>query len=245
MSLLPHLPVIEKINCDNCTSRQHSWFKRCNKKELHTVQLLRSSQNWFSAGDYLFMEGETPSAAYTLQEGWAICYKTLSNGQRQILSVAFSGDFLGYRTDMSKPIDYSVMALTDCRICSFSQSNIKQLLYKTPDLVLSLIKIQEAQSTAYRTSLTYVGQAPAKLKLAYFLINILRKLKSRGTDISKNITFPLTHEDVADCIGITSVHMCRIAVELRRSNIVDCRHNHIIVKDYDALNSLAQSVFES
>ena len=243
MSLLPKTPIIEKISCESCSTRRHSWFKHCKKQDLKTFQLHRNSQNLIPAGDYLFMEGQVPTSAYTLQKGWAISYKTLSNGQRQILSVAFSGDFLGYRTDMSKPIDYSVVALTECRVCAFSESNIKQLLTKSPELMLSLIRIQDAQSIACRTRLTYIGQAPAKLKLAYFLVNILTKLKNRGVDITKSIKFPLTQENVADCIGITSVHMCRIAVELRRANIVDCRHNHIVVTDFNALNALAKSIF--
>ncbi len=245
MSLLPKHPVEveETISCQDCASRRHAWFKQCTANDLHHYQIFRTSQNTLAAGEYLFMEGDTPTSAYTLQDGWAICFKTLSNGQRQVLSVAFSGDYLGYRTNMNEPIDYSVMAVKDCRICSFSEKNIRQLLAKNPELIQSLFSIQETQANACRTRLTYVGQAPAKLKLAYFLVNILDKLKDRGIDIQQNIEFPLTHEDVADAIGITSVHMCRIAVELRRSNIVDCRHNHIRVMDFDALNKLATSVF--
>ena len=243
MSLLPQLPIEEKISCETCSSRRHAWFNQCKQQDLQNFQLYRSSQTTLKAGDYLFMEGDTPSSAYTLQEGWAICFKTLSNGQRQVLSVAFSGDFLGYRTDMDQAIDYSVMAVSHCRVCSFSKKNISQLLLRSPELIQSLIGIQEVQANACRTRLTYVGQAPAKLKLAYFLVDILTKLKSRGVDITKSIDFPLTHEDVADAIGITSVHMCRVAVELRRANIVDCRHNHIRVTDFDALHDLATSVF--
>lgn len=243
MSLLPKLPIEEKISCETCSSRRHAWFKQCSQKDLEHFQLLRSTQTTLKAGDYLFMEGDTPNSAYTLQEGWILCFKTLSNGQRQVLSVAFSGDFLGYRTKMNQAINYSAMAVTDCRICSFSEKNIIQLLKHSPELIQSLISIQETQANTCRTRLTYVGQAPAKLKLAYFLVDILEKLKMRGVDITQSIDFPLTHEDVADAIGITSVHMCRIAVELRRANIVDCRHNHIRVHDFEALQELAASVF--
>ena len=243
MSLLPKLPKEKQITCENCSSRRHAWFEQCNKNDLENFQLYRNSQCCLKPGDYLFMEGETPKFAYTLQEGWAICFKSLSNGRRQILSVVFSGDYLGYRTDMSIPIDYSVMVVSEARVCSFSEKNIQQLLTKSPKLIQSLIKIQQKQATACRTRLTYVGQAPAKLKIAYFLVNILEKLSRRGVDITKNIDFPLTHENIADAIGITPVHMCRVAVEMRQSGIVDCRHNHIRVLDFDALNKLANSIF--
>jgi CRP/FNR family transcriptional regulator len=196
------------------------------------------------AGDYLFMEGETPRHAYTLQEGWVTCFKTLSNGRRQILMVAFSGDYLGYQTDMSQPIKYSVQAATDCRVCAFSENNIKQLLSKEPALIQTLLEIQGTQAAECQNHLSYVGQAPAKLRTAYFLANIIEKLEKRGIDISQRIEFPLTHEDVADAVGVSSVHMSRVSSELRRDGIIDCRHNHIHVLDFKALRRLAGSIFE-
>ncbi|HGG59954.1 MAG TPA: Crp/Fnr family transcriptional regulator [Gammaproteobacteria bacterium] len=237
------LPKELQLSCADCSTRRHAWFKHCNTKELNDLQEHRTAQHTLKAGDYLFMEGDTPGAAFTLQEGWVICFKSLSNGRRQILSVAFSGDYLGYQSDMSQPIDYSAMAVSDCRICSFNGPSIMHLLQKQPSLIQSLLEIQQQQAIACRTRLTYVGQAPAKQKLAYFLTNILAKLEQRGVDIRETIDFPLTHEDVADAIGITSVHMCRVAIELRRAGIVDCRHNHIRVTDFPALKALAQSVF--
>ncbi len=243
MSLLPKLPAEQQLSCENCSSQRHAWFEKCNQQQLKSFQLYRNAQCFIEAGNYLFMEGETPRAAYTLQDGWAICFKSLANGRRQILSVAFSGDYLGYRTDMSVPVDYSVMAMSTCRICTFSEKNIRQLLLKSPLLIENLIHIQEKQAAACRTRLTYIGQASAKQKIAFFLINILEKLERRGMDISQDIDFPLTHEDVADAIGITSVHMCRVAVELRKAGIVDCRHNHIQVLDFEKLSRLARVVF--
>ncbi len=243
MNLTIKLARQNQLSCKDCSSRRHAWFKHCSEAQLDDLQQHRSAQHLLEAGEYIFMEGDTPRAAFTLQEGWAICFKSLSNGRRQILSVALAGDYLGYQADMSQPIDYSAITVSPCRVCSFSANSIMQLLQKQPELIHSLLEIQQEQAEACRTRLTYVGQAPAKQKLAFFLVNLLRKLETRGVDISQTVDFPLTHEDVADAIGITSVHMCRVAIELRRAGIVDCRHNHIQVTNFEALNELAKSVF--
>ena len=244
MSLLPKLPKNEQISCQHCSVRRHAWFKKCNKTELLNLQYYRSTQSVIKAGEYLFMEGETPRHAYTLQDGWITCFKTLSNGKRQILTVAFSGDYLGYQTDMSEPLGYSAQAATDCRVCSFSESNIIQLLTKEPELIQTLLEIQGKQAEECQNHLSYVGQASAKLRTAYFLAKIIEKLEKRGVDIRQRIEFPLTHEDVADAVGVSSVHMSRVSSELRRDKIIDCRHNHIHVLDFKALKCLAGSIFE-
>jgi CRP/FNR family transcriptional regulator len=244
MSLFPKLPKNEQISCKDCSARRYAWFKKCKKTKLENLQEYRSTQSVIKAGDYLFMEGETPRHAYTLQEGWVICFKTLSNGQRQVLSVVFSGDYLGYQTDMNKPLGYSAQAATDCRVCSFSEANIAQLLMKEPELIQTLLEIQGKQAAECQNHLSYVGQASAKLRTAYFLAKIIEKLEKRGVDIRQRIEFPLTHEDVADAVGVSSVHMSRVSSELRRDEIIDCRHNHIHVLDFKALHCLAGSIFE-
>lgn len=244
MSLLPKLPKNEQISCQSCSARRHAWFKKCSKTKLLNLQQYRSTQGVIKAGDYLFMEGEIPQHAYTVQEGWMICFKTLTNGRRQVLTVAFSGDYLGYQTDMKQPMRYSVQAVTDCRFCSFSAPNVKQLLIQEPYLIQTLLEIQGRQVAECQNHLSYVGQAPAKLRTAYFLANVIEKLAERGVDINQRIGFPLTHEDVADAVGVSSVHMSRVSSELRRTGIIDCRHNHIQVLDFKALRRLAGSIFE-
>lgn len=237
------LPEAEQVSCDHCASRRFAWFEPCGKDELVIMQQQRQCQHIIEPGEYIFMEGDVPDATYTLQEGWVICFKLLANGQRQILNVALAGDFIGYRSGANDAIDFSVMAVTSCRLCAFSQDNINFLLEISPKLTHRLISIQLQQAQTCRSRLSYVGQSQAKLKLAYFLMDIVNRLQKRGVDIDKPIHFPLSRVDIADAIGITSVHLSRVSVELREQGVVDCRRNHLHVLDPEKLEQLANSVF--
>jgi len=243
MGKLKHLKLKSQVACVECSARRHAWFKPCNDEILELHQNHRTSQSHLASGDYLFMEGEKPQSVYTLQEGWVICFKSLANGQRQILHIGLAGDFLGYRVDFDKPIDYSVVAITECTICAFSGEAISTLLQADANLINRLFEIHSETSQQCRTSLSYVGQSAAKLKVAFFLSSMISRLESRGVDISKPIFFPLTREEIADAIGVTSVHLCRVSVELRRSNVVDCRHGRLELLSAKKLKTLASSVF--
>lgn len=54
-------------------------------------------------------------------------------------------------------------------------------------------------------------------------MEIINWLEKRGVNINKPIKFPLSRVDIADAIGVTSVHLSRVSVELREEKVVDCR----------------------
>ena len=231
------IPVINQLSCLNCDVRQFSWFEKGTDEQLLERQTYRTSQLTLEANDYLFMEGDSYSGSYTLKEGWMICFKQLKDGRRQIIHVALPGDFLGYMPDKNAKVDYSCVASTDCRLCFFSANDLEQLLLKDVELIRRLIAIQSSQNQACRTALSYVGQSQAKHKVAYFLLEIIKRLSERGVDTTLSITFPLSRIDIADAVGITPVHLGRVSVELSNENIVICRHGVLNV-DLDGLKSL-------
>ena len=243
MGKLRNIKIKDQVNCTDCSIRRHAWFKPCGKDTLKLHQSHRTGQLHLASGDYLFMEGESPQSVFTLQEGWVICFKSLANGQRQILHIGLAGDFLGYRVKFDEPIDYSVMAITECTACAFSGDDIRALLKEDASLIERLFEIHSETSQQCRTSLAYVGQSTAKLKIAFFLYQMVSRLKGRGVDITQSIFFPLTREEIADAIGVTSVHLCRVSVELRKLNIIDCRHGRLELLNVKKLEKLASSVF--
>jgi len=243
MAQLKALKEKDQIACLECSARRFAWFKPCSKETLKTHQKYRSAQHHLDVGDYLFMEGDKPRSVYTLQEGWIICFKSLANGQRQILHIGLAGDFIGHRINFDEAIDYSVVAVTKCTFCAFSEETVQKLLQADPKLINRLFEINDANNKECRMSLSYIGQSAAKLKVAFFLSKMIHRLKERGVDTSQSIYFPLTREEIADAIGITSVHLCRISVDMRRSGIVDCRHNRLDIMNIKKLEKLANTVF--
>lgn len=235
------IPQHMQSSCANCEAREFAWFEPGESTDSLLIerQKHRSSQIQLEVGEYLFREGENNQAAYTLKEGWAICYKQLENGQRQVVHIALPGDFLGYQSDYSIPIDYSVIANTNCVLCSFTPTAIDSLLKTDIGLIKRLMEIQNKQIAACKRKLSIIGQAQTKHKIAYFLVDLVRRLKQRGIKIDDVISIPLNREDIADAIGITPVHLSRVIVELHNDNIMECRHSKLKVNNLEELQRLA------
>ncbi len=226
-------------HCSECPVRRLAWFEPGGNEAAGRRERLRSAQYVAPAGQILFQEGDVHRRAYTLFEGWVIRYKLLKNGQRQVLSVALPGDFIGYRSDFSAPMDYSAVAATPVTLCAFNERHIEELMRGDPDLTRKLIQIQCHQAQECRLRLSYVGQAPAIQRFAMFLCELISRLAQRGIDTRQPIEIPLNREDIADAIGVTSVHLSRISADLRKRGIVDCRYNRLVPADLEALHRLA------
>jgi CRP-like cAMP-binding protein len=231
--------IANKSSCLNCEARKFAWFEPGSDGQLIEREKKRTGQYSLVANQHLFMEGDELHTCYTLKQGWAICYKQLKNGRRQIVHVALAGDFLGYKSDPNEPIDYSVLTITDCTLCSFSERSMSELLQVDMDLIHRLIAIQTKQNQICRKSLSYVGQSQAKRKVAFFLVDLVARLERRGIDITQTVDFPLSRINIADAIGITPVHLGRVSIQLSQEEIVDFRHNSLNIKDYQALKALA------
>lgn len=239
--MLKKIISTKQSSCLSCEAREFAWFESVSEDQLVEREKKRTGQYKLAANEHLFMEGDEHHACYTLKQGWAICYKQLKDGQRQIVHVALAGDFLGYKSDPDEPIDYSVMAITDCTLCSFSEESMNELLKVDINLIHRLIAIQTKQNKTCRKSLSYVGQSQAKSKIAFFLIDLIERLERRGVDVREIVDFPLSRIDIADAVGITSVHLGRVSVELSQDNIVECRNNTLNVKNYGGLKKMVDT----
>lgn len=237
------IPVESETSCVDCEVRKFAWFEPGDEHHLRDRQQRRSGQYRIRAGKRLFSAGETLKYAFTLKQGWAIYEKLLQNGRRQVLHVALPGDFIGCQVNFDQPIDYSVTAATDCLLCAFSPENMQQLLLADPSLAKRLFWINADKSRKCRTQVAALGQAQAKQRFALFLVDLVDRLAERGITTEGPVDMPLTREDIADAIGVTSIHLSRVATELREDGIVECRHSRLQIRSIDGLRQLAAETF--
>lgn len=226
--------------CINCSARKLALFEPCTEKELEHRHYQPHQQTTLQNSEALFNEGDLDVKACTLQSGWALCFKLLPDGHRQILHIGLPGDFLGYRSNKTIPIDYSVISAGESTFCSFNDEQLKHIFSNNFAVTDRFFSMQDKSVRECRKNLTIIGQAKAKQKIAYFFCTILKKLEERGVSTKGSIDFPLMREDIADAIGITSVHLSRLSTELAKDKIIDCRHGKLTVLNREKLFQLQE-----
>ena len=237
-SITQHLP-----KCEACSIRTASFMNQLEMEQLGKVHTFRSSMDMYSEGEHLYYEGDQCQHVYTVYKGWIILYKSLENGNRQILRFALPGDMLCFKVGKNKVMDHSAVAVSETSLCVFPIDRFKKTVGESPELAVALSSMSCLISERYHSMLTTIASHPAETKVAFLLLSLY--LRQRAVDRKQNETeccvhFPITQEDISDALGITSIHVNRVLQSLRKKGLIECKNKCLKVPDEEALAEVAK-----
>ena len=228
--------------CTSCEIRGNALFGELEIKDLDSVRPLRSEQTNYEAGEYLYHEGDIPTKAYTVYEGWLILYKNLDNGERHILSFALVGDFLSFQTGRNIKYDHSAVAVSKVTLCTFPLNRFKKGITKLPDLAFAINTIIHKSTERCHSALTSIASHPAEAKVAFLLLSLfIRSTKNKKQ--TECIPFPITQEDISNTLGLTAIHVNRVFQSLRKQKLIHCKNKCLWIPDKIALAKVAKTDF--
>ncbi len=227
-------------SCESCPIRSSALFGGLDMEQLDKVRSLRTSQLLLDTGEHLYFEGDLPSTAHTIYEGWIALYRTSSEGHRQILRFALPGDFLGYKVGKDSVYDHSAKALSPVKLCTFSISQISEKMARLPELHIAVQSMNDAIMERCHSSITTIASKSAEAKVAFLFVSLFAREESTRKSQSKHIPFPLTQEDMADALGLTSIHVNRVIKGLRTKGLITCKNRRLEILDHEKLIEVAQ-----
>lgn len=146
-------------------------------------------------GETLFREGDERHRIFVVESGWLKLSRTLSDGQRQIVSFPTRGSILGFEGPLDHVNDCE--ALTATAVHSFPASTIVQLC-RDPQFSGTLLRQLGMQLGAAQTQLASVGVQSAAQKTAAFLTSIADSC----IDGDGEFTLPMRRREVAEFLGL-------------------------------------------
>ncbi|OWJ66389.1 Crp/Fnr family transcriptional regulator [Inquilinus limosus] len=84
---------------------------------LDYIQRRRVEDVAFAAGARIMTEGDRNPPLYTVASGWAMRFKILQDGRRQILSFILPGDVIGFQAQFFDSAVTSIEAVTEVSLC--------------------------------------------------------------------------------------------------------------------------------
>ncbi|RDH87024.1 MAG: hypothetical protein DIZ78_05895 [endosymbiont of Escarpia spicata] len=233
-----------ETQCAECPIRKMALFKRVPEDQLESTQDHRSSQITFPSRAHLYREGETNDFVYTLFDGCVKLYKTLKNGKIQGMRSASPGDFLGFQGDLDGAMHHGAIALTDTIVCAFPKEDVHRMLCEHKEIASEMI-MKNAQMMAFcQEHLLSTGAKIAIERIAFTLIELNHRFKTLLSSKSvgqyeRIIELPLTQEDLADAVGLTSIHVNRTLKQLKDKQLISCKKGRISVLNEKELMLLA------
>jgi len=229
-----------ETRCIDCPLRQLPLFLDHSADELALVQSLKRREMTVGAGETLIQEGQADSPLFTLREGWAFRYKTLSDGRRQILTFLLPGDFIGVQQKMGAAAAHGVVTLTDALLCVFQRDSLWQLHRQSPTMGFNITWLTAHEESMVDDTLLSVGRRSAEERLAMLLILLFKRAAALQPDAGAGgVAFPLTQQHIADGLGLSLVHTNKTLRKLELRGLHRLVDGRLYMRDVKALARLA------
>jgi CRP-like cAMP-binding protein len=174
-----------------------------------------------------------------VKDGYAVRYKLLRNGKRQILNVILPGDIIGLPGSFYEKAVYAVTAITDLRMNVCSLDAYVQLCYRHPQYGLALTWIAVQEASTYAEHVIDVGRRTPIERLSHFLLELHARLQAVGRAEKSRFKLPFSQEVIADVLGLSVPHLNRMMQELRKEKLIADTERVVEFLDADAMQTLA------
>lgn len=241
--------------CTECPLRALPLFVPHSREELALVQQLKQREITLEAGSTLIHEGQTDTRLFTLLQGWAYRFKTLSDGRRQILNFLLAGDFIGVQQKMSDAAAHGVVMLTDARLCVFDRDALWALHRDQPSMGFNVTWLTAHEESLVDDNLLSIGRRSAEERVATALILLYKRAAalqpdrdgaataSIGTTTAQRVRaavpFPLTQQHLADALGLSLAHTNKTLRKLTLRGLFVWDDGRLQLTDPKALARLA------
>jgi CRP/FNR family transcriptional regulator, anaerobic regulatory protein len=185
--------------------------------------------------DHVFFEGDARDCLYVVESGWVKLYRTLVDGQRQIVGFANGGSILGLESD----VEYAngCEAITDVKVRAIPIARVTEICLQDGRLADQLLRQVGRQLGAAQAQIATVGAQSAEQKVANFLLTISDLCVAQPDGA---FDLPMRRGDMAEFLGIRLETVSRKMTEFqRRGWIAMTSLYHCVVRRRDILEELA------
>lgn len=189
-------------------------------------------------GHFVVREGDQATHSCVLVSGFAYRQKIVGNGGRQILAIHVAGDLVDLQNSLLRTADHSVQALTDTVIAQIPVEEVRKLAFARPAVGMAMWYDTLVDASIHREWTTNIGRRDALARVSHLLCEFGVRLEKAGLGNRSRYELPMTQEELADCVGLTPVHMNRTLRALDRERLIERPRRAIVIDEWARLAKL-------
>lgn len=227
-------------------SRLETFYRRIEQRDVLQPEEIRALEEragatvTFAAGTDIVPEGGRPTSSTLVVSGFAIRYKLMDDGSRQITAVHIPGDFVDLHGFLLKRMDHAVGALTNCAVVAFRHPHVREITEQFPHLTRLLWLSTLLDSAIHREWLVAMGRRSAAQAAAHLVCELYVRLATVGLAVPFRFELPTTQTVLADILGMSTVHVNRVLQQLRGDNLLSWTGRDVEILNWDALRQFAE-----
>lgn len=187
----------------------------------------------------LVREGDRLSYCPLLLDGFACRYKSLEDGQRQIVAFHVPTDLCNLSSLLLDQLDCSIGTLTPARVAMIPNATLLSWATHSPGLGQLLWRASLIDAAVSREWIVNVGRRTAHQRTAHLLCEMVQRMHPAGLANGQACELPLTQLELADALGLTPVHVNRTLQWLRGEFLIEFSNGTLTVRNWRELKQAA------
>ena len=189
-------------------------------------------------GGHVVRDGDPAEYCALLLTGFAYRYKITGEGGRQIISLHMASEFLDLQHSFLGVADTSVQTLTEAEVAFIPHGAMEELALTNQAVGRALWIDTLIDSSIFREWVVNVGRRDSRARVAHILCEFSLRLEAAGLARNHRYELPMTQEQLADAVGLTSVHVNRVLKQLAEDGLISRDRRHIVIEDWQRLRDV-------
>ena len=225
-------------DCQNCALRKDSFFCHLSPTPMKAFESVKFTSS-YPTGAVLFVEGQAARGVYMICKGRVKLTMTSLEGKTVIVRIAAAGELLGLHSSLSgDPFEVTAETLEPCQVNFVRREDFAKLMKSNQE---ACVNAMNQLSSFYRGACQQIRYLAlthsATEKLARFLLESASK--GQETKLGVRFNLSLTHEEIAQIIGISRETVTRALTEMRHKMLISTNGPSVVIRNRQALEAMA------
>jgi CRP/FNR family transcriptional regulator, cyclic AMP receptor protein len=224
--------------CETCKLKESGFLCHLTAAAAKEFESIRIS-TFYPTGARLFLENEPSKGIYLLCSGKIKLSVSSKGGKTLIVRLARPGEILGLSATMSgRSYEVSAETLYPSQVAYIRSEDFMSFVNRFPEVYHSVIRQLNSQYADACEQLRTLGlTANAHEKIARLFLHWASDEKQ--TSQEARIKMPLTHEQIAECVGSTRETVTRTLSEFKSKHLVMLNGTTVMIPNRAALVAIS------
>ena len=207
-----------------------------------TIAAIAGGSRTYGKGNIVFFQGEAPRSAFVVNQGAIQVYAIDDEGDMYIVGFYTEGDVfpLDWLYDRSSATTFYYESLAQSELSPIEKSSFQAARNSELDTLMTEQLIREATSGQIRN--LALQQARARDKIIYFFYFLAIRHGKELTAGLYSLGIPLTHQTIANCLGLTRETVATELGALKRAGTVAYRNKKYVVDKRMVIKAVGKEI---
>lgn len=209
-------------------------------EEERIVRDLVGDHRDFPAGATAIRQGERLEQSTLLLDGLMARSKGLEDGRAQVTELHVPGDFADLHSFTLKRLEHDVVTLTACRAALVPHERLTALMRDHPRLTWIYWFQTNLDAAIHREWVLSLGRRSAVARMAHLFCELEARLAIVGLADGARFALPITQAQLAECLGLSPVHVNRTLMDLRDRGLAEFKDGEVTIRNRAGLERTAE-----